>query len=196
MKERIINDYRPYLSKLSELSYDKEHAVSLIADEASNHRMYNFDGISENFFKKVRGEKNKSCDGYFEKNPQETYLVEFKNQEEGSVDKKWLKNKIYDSVSTLVMNENVSREDVAGRTTVIIVYNDGRKQEKTNSDYTTSQAFNAFSKKMAALAGRQGILDCLDKKFDLERYKGVLFKEVYTVDKKDFEQYFMDIIFK
>ena len=196
MKERIIKDYRPYLSKLSELSYDEEHAVSLIADDAPNHRMYNFDGISENFFKKVRGEKNKSCDGYFEKNPQETYLVEFKNQEEGSVDKKWLKNKIYDSVSTLVMNENVTREDVAGRTTVIIVYNDDRKQEKTNSDYTTSQAFNAFSEKMAALAGRQGIIDRLGKKFDLERYKGVLFKEVYTVDKKDFEQYFMDIIFK
>ena len=53
-----------------------------------------------------------------EKTPQDTYLIEFKNQEEGTIDKKWLKNKIYDSVSTLVMNENITRSDVAGKTTV------------------------------------------------------------------------------
>ena len=195
MKERIIKDYRPYLAKLSELSYDKEHNVALIEDDDPMHRMYNFDGISDRFSKKIRGDKNMSCDGYFVKSHQEAYLVEFKNQEEGSIDKKWLKNKIYDSVTTLVMNENVTREDVTGRTTIIIVYNDERKQKKTNSDYNTSQSFNKFSKKMASLSGRQEI-DCLDKKFDLEKYKGILFKEVYTVDKKDFEQKFLDIIFE
>ena len=195
MNDRVIKDYRPYLAKLNQLSYDKEHAMSLIDDDDQRHRMYNFDGISDRFSKKVRGDKNMSCDGYLEKSSQDTFLIEFKNQEEGNIDKRWLKNKIYDSISTLVMNENTTRNDVAGRTKVIIVYNDENKQQKTNSNYSTSHAFNAFSEKMASLAGKKGI-DQFDKKFDLVKYKGILFKDVYTVDKKDFEKYFINVLFE
>ena len=39
--------------------------------------------------------------------------LSLKNREEGKIDKKWLKNKIYDSIATVVMNENVTRTDVA-----------------------------------------------------------------------------------
>lgn len=195
MNDRLIKDYRPYFAKLCDLSYDKEHGISLINDNDFGHRMYNFDGISDKFCKKVRGEKNMSCDGYLEKTPQDTYLIEFKNQEEGTIDKKWLKNKIYDSVSTIVMNENITRNDVARKTTVIIVYNDDIKQERTNTAYSTSKAFNAFSEKIAMLAGKQEA-DKLDKKFDLIKYKGILFKDVYTVDKKDFEKYFLSELFE
>lgn len=67
MNDRLIKDYRPYLAKLSELSYDREHKVSLIEDEDMSHRMFNFDGISDKFSEKIRGEKNMSCDGYYEK---------------------------------------------------------------------------------------------------------------------------------
>lgn len=67
MNDRLIKDYRPYLAKLSELSYDREHKVSLIEDEDMSHRMFNFDGISDKFSEKTRGEKNMSCDGYYEK---------------------------------------------------------------------------------------------------------------------------------
>ncbi len=65
MNDRLIKDYRPYLAKLSELSYDREHKVSLIEDEDMSHRMFNFDGISDKFSKRY-GEKNMSCDGYYE----------------------------------------------------------------------------------------------------------------------------------
>lgn len=194
MKDRIIEDYRPFLSNLSEISYDSEHGVSLIQDKKPNHRMYNFDGISDKFSKKTRGEKNMSCDGYYEKASGDTYLIEFKNQEEGQIDKRWLKNKIYDSISTIVMNENIARKDVAGRTTVIVVYNDKNKEPLNDQSYSTSPAFNKFSQKMAYLAEKRGI-DSYDKKFDLVRYKGLLFKDVYTVDKEIFEKDFMDVIF-
>ena len=79
------------------------------------------------------------------------------------------------------MNENVTRTDVAGRVTVIIVYNDANHGEKTDSDYSTSEAFNRFSEKLGELSGRKDV-DSLPKKFDLERYKGILFKDVYTVE--------------
>ena len=189
MNDRLIKDYRPYLAKLSELSYDREHKVSLIEDEDMSHRMFNFDGISDKFSEKTRGEKNMSCDGYYEKTSQDTYLVEFKNQEEGKIDK------IYDSIATVVMNKNVTRTDVAGRVTVIIVYNDANHGEKTDSDYSTSEAFNRFSEKLGELSGRKDV-DSLPKKFDLERYKGILFKDVYTVDRRNFEKYFLKILFE
>lgn len=40
MNDRLIKDYRPYLAKLSELSYDREHKVSLIEDEDMSHRIH------------------------------------------------------------------------------------------------------------------------------------------------------------
>lgn len=52
--------------------------------------------------------------------------------------------------------------------------------EKTDSDYSTSEAFNRFSEKLGELSGRKDV-DSLPKKFDLERYKGILFKDVYTL---------------
>ena len=93
------------------------------------------------------------------------------------------------------MNENVTRTDVAGRTTVIIVYNDTNHGKKTNSDYSTSEAFNRFGEKLGEFSGRKDV-DSLPKKFDLERYKGILFKDVYTVDRRNFEKYFLKILFE
>lgn len=194
MKDRIIKDYRPFLANLSELSCDSEHGNPLIQDNLPWHRMYNFDGISDKFTKMTRGEKNMSCDGYYEKTPDDTYLIEFKNQEEGQIDKRWLKNKIYDSITTIVMNENATRTEVANRTTIIIVYNDKNHESPNNQSYSSSQAFNCFSQKIAQLAAKEGI-DCYDKKFDLVRYKGLLFKDVYTVDKEIFERDFLNVIF-
>ena len=41
MNDRLIKDYRPYFAKLCDLSYDKEHGISLINDNDLGHRMYN-----------------------------------------------------------------------------------------------------------------------------------------------------------
>ena len=188
MNDRLIKDYRPYLAKLSELSYDREHKVSLIEDEDMSHRMFNFDGISDKFSKDTRRKICLVMD-IMKKRHKDTYLVEFKNQEEGKIDKKWLKNKIYDSIATVVMNENVTRTDVAGRVTVIIVYNDANHGEKTDGEIIpTIRHLTGFSEKFGNI--RKKDVDSLPKKFDLERYKGILFKDVYTVDRRNFEKYF------
>lgn len=192
---KIIKDYNMFKGTLKEISNDKENKQSLLDDELSEHRILNFDGISGKFCKKVRGEKNFSCDGYYEKSNGNRYLIEFKNQPEGNIDKVWLKNKIYDSISTLVMNENVTRKEVANSTSVIIVYNDEAAEEKTNTSFNSSESFNLFAQKMGVLSKKTGI-DSYDKKFDLARYQNLLFKDVYTIDKRIFEKEFINVLFE
>ena len=64
MKDKVIKDYRPFKATLAEVSFAKEHKISLIHDTEPAHKVYSFDGISKTFAKKMRGQKNMSCDGY------------------------------------------------------------------------------------------------------------------------------------
>lgn len=194
MKESIVKDYRLFLSTLKEVSYDKEHKTSLVLDDSKEHRVYNFDGITKKFAGKLQIEIKASCDAYYEKNDDSKYLIEFKNQKEGNIDKQWIRNKIYNSVTTLAMNQDITRGEVADNTTVIVVYNDEQISEKTEFSYNTSDSFNKFAQKMAFLSSKTGI-DRYEKKFDLEKYRGVLFKEVYTIDKNIFNSEFIDELF-
>lgn len=194
MKECIVKDYRPFLATLAEVSYDKEHKTSLVSDDSKDHRVYNFDGITKKFAGKLQIEIKASCDAYYVKNDDSGYLIEFKNQQEGNIDKQWIRNKIYNSVTTLAMNRDITRGEVVDKTTVIIVYNDEQVFNKTEFSYNTSDSFNRFAQKMASLSLKTGI-DRFEKKFDLERYKGVLFKEVYTVDKNIFNSEFIGELF-
>jgi hypothetical protein len=194
MKGRLIEDYNKYKAFFSEVSYDKENKISLINDRNTLHKVYNFDAISDAYCKMLRGEKYMSCDAYYQKNSGEAYLIEFKNQEEGNIDKRNIKNKIHDSVATLVMNEDVPRECVTDKITVIIVYNNEVHDGRTESSYMSSEAYDGFSKKMAELSGMHG-LDTYPKKFDLEKYQGFLFKDVYTIGKRAFEEDFVKWIF-
>lgn len=180
---------------LKEVSLDDNKEIYLLDDEKQEHRIFNFDGISKAFCRKLRGEKNSSCDGYYIKPDGNAFLVEFKNQPEGNIDKISLKNKIYDSITTLVMNENITRNEVVKRTSVIVVYNDSANQQKSKTSYNTSQAFNSFAKKIAELSEKKGI-HSYDKKFGLQCYKDILFHDVFTVDKQIFEQEFMEFLFE
>lgn len=188
-------DYRQCLATLKEVSFDDDNNISLIDDEQKAHRVYNFDGVSKKLCKKLRGEKNFSCDAYYVKREDDTYLIEFKNQPEGNIDQKKLKNKIYDSITTIVMNEDILPETVIQRTSVIIVYNNEVETLRDESSYSTSEYFSKFSGKLSCLANKQG-LDAFEKKFKLVNYRGTLFKEVYTIDKADFVHTFIDYLFE
>lgn len=48
MSSRVIEHYSPFLSTLSQVSWDSEHEQSLVEDDDKSHRVYNFDGIAKN----------------------------------------------------------------------------------------------------------------------------------------------------
>ncbi len=57
---KIINDYNMFKGTLKEVSLDDDKGTYLLDDESKEHRIYNFDGISTTFCRKLRGDKNSS----------------------------------------------------------------------------------------------------------------------------------------
>jgi len=189
---RIIEDYNKYLCTISELSWDKQMKMPLIKDDAKQHRMYNFDGIKKKLCRKFRGEENFSCDAYWKKNDMR-YLIEFKNQGEGNIKREHLWNKAFDSLALLLMNEGTTREELAKNTILIVVY-DNQKNIPNSSSYNTSESFDKITKRIKGFAKLSGVSQ-LPVKFGLDKYKGVLYREVYTLEINDFKKYYYPILF-
>lgn len=189
---RIIEDYNSYLCKISELSWNKQKKMSLIEDNAMQHRMYNFDGIKRTLCKKLRGEQCFSCDAYWEKNDIR-YLIEFKNQSEGNIKREYLRNKAYDSIALLLVNENTTREELAKNTILIVVY-DNQKNVANSSSYNPSESIDKITKTLKGYAKQTGV-NQLPVKFGLDKYKGVLFHEVHTLEVNDFKKYYYPVLF-
>ena len=79
------------------------------------------------------------------------YVIEFKNQSEGNIDKVKIKNKAFDSIS---LNENLTREQIAKDTILVIVYNNERYESKDNS-YSPSESIDKFTMKLKSLAKQE-----------------------------------------
>ena len=189
---RIIEDYNRYLCKISELSWDKQMKVSLIEDDEKQHRMYNFDGIKKTICKKIRGEKNFSCDAYWEKNSKK-YFIEFKNQAEGNISRENLWNKAYDSAAMVLVNENITREELAQKAVLIIVY-DNQRHIPDASSYNPSESMDKFTQKLKGFAKLTGV-DQLPVKFGLDKFNGILYREVHTLGVEDFKKFFYPVLF-
>lgn len=120
-----------------------------------------------------------SCDALYVKDQDHIYLIEFKNARKSHIGKKFFLQKAYDSVLTLVFAfyQDLPLEILREKVYLIVVYNDENVVEKEQE----SKNFQAFKEKIGHLAGnRRSIL------FGLEIYKGVLYKEIITVEKSDF----------
>lgn len=189
---RIIEDYNRYLCKISELSWDKQMKVSLIEDDEKQYRMYNFDGMKKTLCRKFRGEQNFSCDAYWEKNDMR-YLIEFKNQSEGNIKREHLWNKAYDSFALLLVNENITREELAKNTILIVVY-DNQKNISNSSSYNPSKSFDKITETLKGYAKLTGV-NKLPVKFGLDKYRGDLYREVHTLEVNDFKKYYYPILF-
>lgn len=191
----LIQDLRTFKGTLKELSWDKEHGVSLIDDEQINHKMYNMDGIAKQLCRMYGREKLNSCDGYYVAQNGKSYLVEFKNQNEGNVDSRDIRNKIFDSISMIVMNEDKRRSEICERMNVIVVYNNNKQEEKDGKSYSASKAMDHFAEKLASFSGHKG-WDTYEKKFRIVEYMNSLVQGIYTVDVRDFEREFVPCLFE
>lgn len=189
---RIIGQYSPYLCTISQLSWDRERKVSLIADDERTHRMYNFDGIKKLICKELRGNENSSCDALWEKEGLR-YLIEFKNQSEGNIDRAVICNKAYDSATLLLVNENLTREQLTENTVFIVVYNNAN-HKIDDSSYNPSESMDKLTQKLKGFAKCSG-LDQKQKKFGIGKYTGHLYKQVYTLDVDEFRQFFYPVLF-
>ena len=190
----MLMEYNRFICPLKALSKDDSNNICLIDDETEEHRMYNFDAITKKINLKYRGERAFSCDAYYKDKIGKRYLIEFKNQQEGNIDRKEIRNKIYDSISTILINENEQLSNLSRKLTVILVYNNSAKYSKNSFSYKTSEAVERFKEK---LAGYGNIADMQKRRevFNLEEYRGVFCVDAYAVDKNSFEENVLPEIF-
>lgn len=146
----------------------------------SSQEVYDFDEITKELADKYRTSKPQhSCDALYIKDADHIYLLEFKNARRSRVPAKEVKRKAYDSIMTLQLAffPQYSLEDIRQKVFLIFIYNNEGVIEKEEE----SAAFDAFKSKLLQFSeNTQDIL------FGLDIYKGVLYKDVWTIDKTEF----------
>lgn len=188
---KLIDNYNLFLGTLTEVSKDKISGTSMIEDNCKSHRLINFDGVKKKICSKFRGEALASCDGMIV-HDDIRYIIEFKNQSEGNVDKAQIRNKAFDSLALLALNENLTREEIAENTILIIVYNN-EKHKVGNDSYSPSESIDRFTMKLKKLAKKQD-WEQYPKKFDTTKYINHFYKQVYTIDLRVFMEVFYDSV--
>ena len=149
----------------------------------------NFDNVKLEYTKNLSvPETPKSNDALYIINDSEMYFIEFKS---GFVDRFNVRLKIFDSL--LIITDIIKKGICFTRKNLnyILVYNIDRNKltEKEKAEITqlqTSQSMNRFIKTMEKRSGESII------RFTLKRFKTLYFKDVFTVDKNEFEKKFLN----
>ncbi|MEI3300724.1 MAG: hypothetical protein V8R67_08750 [Eubacterium sp.] len=185
-------DYNEYDSTLKKTSWDKSANEALIFDKHPKHHVTNFDLVEKAMGRIFHRDLRKSCDAYVEKNGKR-YLIEFKNQSDTKVDATDIRNKIYESIALLALNENIPRELLAQQTVVIVVYNK-KKHVQDKSTAAPAPSIDKLTKKLKSYANKRD-LESYPKKFLVSSFSGKLIHNAYTVDVEDFQNEFMPMLF-
>lgn len=172
-------------SKLSETS--KDDKGNAVVDY--QNPVYNFDSITSDIAGIYRVKKpHKSCDALYIKDDEHIYLMEFKNIRKSRIPKKELHQKAYDSIMTLQMAffPKLSLDELKKRVVLIVIYNDAGIVEKEQD----SVSFDAFKSKLSGLSKSQNKI-----LFGLEIFRGILYKDVMTLEKQEYVEGMHNLIF-
>lgn len=161
---------------------------SLIIDET---KVYNFDKYTEAICDKYRNKRTlASVDSFAFGVDDEFMFIEFKKARKSEIDmyKKQLKQKAFDSIyiGQFFLEGKYSLEQMKGRAVLYIVYDDDAVPLRQREN--ASKRFDDFKKKIGSLAKIEEKSNIL---FDLDIYKGVLYKEIRTIEKKDFKECYL-----
>lgn len=155
----------------------------------SQQEVYDFDEITQEIADMYRNKRPMaSCDALYSKDDSHIYLIEFKNARRSRIGKKFFLQKAFDSVFSLefAFYQHLPLEELKEKLYLVVVYNDEGVVEKE----AESPNFQSFKQAVGRLAGdNERIL------FGLDIYKGVLYKDIFTVEKDVFMEQFHDDIF-
>lgn len=97
-------------------------------------------------------------------------------------------NKAYDSAALLLLNEGITREQMVENTVLIVVYNNSN-YIRDNSSYSPSTSWDKFGRKVKGLAKISEENEFIIN-FELSKYIGYMYREVYTLNVQDFVNVF------
>lgn len=179
-------DYEKIKSTLQETSKDDDGYI-LIDDL---QEVYNFDKVTELIAEEYRCKKPLcSCDALFIKSKNEIFLIEFKNARRSRIPKKQLCEKAFDSLITLQVAffPHYSIDELRKKVDLVFVYNDeGVVEKELASPYfdKIKMKFNELSKCPSNIL------------FGLDKYKDIFYRNILTVDKKEFMLQTYNLIFR
>lgn len=181
-----IDIFKDNMDTFEEVSKDTDSKVPDSMTK-SQIKTINFDKVKEAYIKGMRL-TNTPCsnDALYITKDGEYYFIEFKNGKM-TRDKVFnVYNKIYDSL--LIFNDIVGQNISFCRDKVnfILVYNESKNpnEDMGQEENPRIKIGKHFSKK----AKKQFV------RFDLNRYKKIYFKDVYTYTEKEFEEEFLQYI--
>ena len=150
----------------------------------SDINVYDFDNFTQDLCSKYRHKHNfYSVDAFAFSDKNEFWFIEFKNAVKSRFPKKWLRPKAMDSLYTayFFFNQQYSLEELKKNSVFIVVYNDDNREEIHKEN--PSEDFEKLKNKMATFANVQNETRIL---FDIEDFKGFLYKDVITIGNNEF----------
>jgi hypothetical protein len=153
----------------------------------SNLNVVNFDNVKLKYIQNIPIPKIPlSADAFFEKSENEMYLIEFKNGRMKIKDGFEVRLKMFDSLLLLtdILSKGVSftRQCLS----FILVYNEGKNEiSENNEEMQISNSRTEIINKTHRLAKENYI------RFNLERFKTLYFKNVFTLTVDEFRQKFL-----
>ena len=150
----------------------------------SDIKVYDFDKFTEDICRDYRNKKNLcSVDAFAISDNGNFLFIEFKNARKSQFPKTSLPPKAFDSIyiAQFFLQEKYSIEYLKEHSVLIVVYNDDAVygQQKENK----SGHFEKIKNKLGTYAKVDKEKEIL---FNLEKYKGALYKDIFTISKKEF----------
>lgn len=174
-------------STLKETSKDNHDGAITFMTE-SDAEAINFDKVKDEYISGLAlTDAPKSNDALFINSDTLATFIEFKNGFFDSGKKYGVRKKIYDSVLILndIIDKNISfmREHLD----YILVYNEV-KNSNIETQYSNSDSRDYIDKTLLGFGNERLI------KFDLEKFQGYCFRNVYTYTEKEFKENFANKI--
>ena len=150
----------------------------------SDIKVYDFDKFTEDICRDYRNKKSLcSVDAFAISDNGSFLFIEFKNARKSQFPKTSLPPKAFDSIyiAQFFLQEKYSIEYLKEHSVLIVVYNDDAVygQQKENK----SGHFEKIKNKLGTYAKVDKEKEIL---FNLEKYKGALYKDIFTISKKEF----------
>ncbi|MBR1742348.1 MAG: hypothetical protein IJ733_10890 [Lachnospiraceae bacterium] len=176
---------KKYKKTIAECS-KSDSGKALIDDETE---VYSLDYYAEDLGKTYRSKKKypASVDAFLMTEDHRFVFMEFKNARKSKITYHQLASKTFDSMylAQLFLGGKYSLETMAKSSALFVVYQDGLDDESQKEN--DSASFERFKEKVGELAkiSENHVL------FDLEKFKGWLYKDIYTIGQDEFRKSFL-----
>lgn len=172
-----------YQDTLQKASYDDANDVSLIEDDKT--KVYLLDEISKEIAKEYEIDIPSSCDALCMVK-EDIFIIEFKNREYKDItskDKRDIRKKVYQTPELLLSDfcRNWTVDDLANHAVLLVVFKN--MQDKEESFGKIVEKINHWAN------GNSSPVKC-----KLAKFKGVFYKDVYTIGKEEFEKKFLPML--